>query len=48
MKVWDRYCQEREKARKMEAIPAEELDSLLGHFLKNITKKMASLINLTH
>ena len=47
MKVWDRYCQQRGEARKMEAIPAEELDLLLGYFFKDITKK-DSLMNLTH
>ena len=39
MRVWERFCQQKGETRKMENIPVEQLDQLLGYFFKDITKK---------
>ena len=39
MRIWERYCEQVGETRKMEKIPIEELDRLLGHFFKDVKKQ---------
>lgn len=38
MRVWERYCKLIGKSRAIASIPISELDIILGHFFKDITK----------
>ena len=37
--VWERYCEQVGETRKVEKIPVEELDWILGHFFQDIKKQ---------
>jgi len=39
MRIWERYCEQVGEARKIEEIPIQELDRLLGHFFKDVKKQ---------
>ena len=38
MKIFERYCKQVKEERAIETIPKSELDCLLGHFFKDVTK----------
>ena len=42
LKVWDRFCSNIDEKKRMEDIPPNELDTLLGYFFKDIKKENGS------
>ena len=43
IRKWYEWCEEHNETRKLEDLPPEELDRLLGHFFVSIRKKDGSI-----